>query len=87
MANMSYCRFRNTLGDLTDCCKNMDGDDDDRSLDEDLARLRLIRLCVWVTERYGYEVGVCEVDEVCESEFERAIKAVRERHAKEKSNA
>lgn len=55
MANMSYCRFENTLGDLQDCHENMD--DDDLSEEEANARKRLIRLCVMIAGDYGDEVG------------------------------
>jgi hypothetical protein len=35
MANMSYCRFENTLQDLEDCLGVLDEDcDDDKSLEE-----------------------------------------------------
>jgi len=43
MANMSYCRFQNTLIDLRDCEENMD--DDDLSPEEALAKKKLIELC------------------------------------------
>ena len=44
MANMSYCRFENTLRDLQDCYANMDGDDLSKS--EFYARKRMIELCI-----------------------------------------
>jgi len=49
MANMSYCRFRNTLQDLTDCYDNMT---DSLDRDELRARLDLIELCKQITEDY-----------------------------------
>lgn len=54
MANMSYCRFRNTLPDLQDCYDSMN-DVDDMSEDEQTARRRLIKLCVEIAEEYGEE--------------------------------
>ena len=42
MANMSYCRFQNTLNGLRDCLEHLF---DDLSLDEQRARDRLIELC------------------------------------------
>ena len=40
MANMSYCRFRNTLGDLRDCREHVD---DELSSGERDAFIELIR--------------------------------------------
>lgn len=51
MANMSYCRFQNTLPDLRDCYENMDADDLDE--DEAKARERIIKLCVRIASEYG----------------------------------
>jgi hypothetical protein len=42
MANMSYCRFRNTLNDLTDCEKNFDNI---TLIEELVAAKRLLRAC------------------------------------------
>ncbi len=50
MANMSYCRFQNTVSDLRDCVINMD--DGDLSFDEARARRRLIELCVRIADDY-----------------------------------
>jgi len=58
MANMSYCRFRNTLRDLHDCKDALDeGDPDGLDGDERSARLALIRLCKEIVEGYGDEVA------------------------------
>lgn len=43
MANMSYCRFQNTLPDLRDCFDNLD--DSDLSPEEATARKGLVKLC------------------------------------------
>lgn len=51
MANMSYCRFRNTLEDLRECYDNMD--ENDLSEDEQEARKRLIKLCASIVNNYG----------------------------------
>jgi hypothetical protein len=51
MANMSYCRFRNTLEDLKDCYDNMDETDDMRP-EEARARERLIALCRRIVDDY-----------------------------------
>lgn len=50
MANMSYCRFENTLADLWDCYKNMEADMSD---DESDAKKDLIALCKVIAEEYG----------------------------------
>lgn len=55
MANMSYCQFRNTLGDLRDCEQAMAEQvmDEDLSTDEDAARIQLINLCIEIAKDYG----------------------------------
>ena len=50
MANMSYCRFQNTVDDVQDCYDHMD--DEDLSPEETRARERLIRLCGHITDDY-----------------------------------
>lgn len=55
MANMSYCRFQNTAGDLIDCTEHMD--DGDLSDDEKKARTSLIKSCVEIALSFGHEVG------------------------------
>jgi len=42
MANMSYCRFHNTLLALKDCSYYLD---DELSVEETTARKRLVKLC------------------------------------------
>lgn len=54
MANMSYCRFRNTLDDLRDCQENMD--DADLSYDEKTARYFLIKRCAEIADNYRDEL-------------------------------
>ena len=51
MANMSYCRFQNTLGDLRDCYEAME--DMDLSEDEEKAKARIIKLCQKIVADYG----------------------------------
>ena len=50
MANMSYCRFRNTLNDLRDCYYNMEGVSDH---EEQRARQQLVDLCKDIIDEYG----------------------------------
>jgi hypothetical protein len=42
MANMGYCRFHNTVGDLEDCLEHLQ---DDLPAGEANARLSLIEIC------------------------------------------
>ena len=54
MANMSYCRFENTLRDLFDCLHAMDdGTDYCLSETEATAKKKLIRLCIEIAKEYG----------------------------------
>ena len=50
MANMSYCRFQNTLQDLRECYEHMD--DSDLSDEEKAARKRLAKLCDQIASDY-----------------------------------
>ena len=50
MANMSYCRFENTLKDLRDCYNNMGNDDLSQS--EFYARRHMIELCRSIAFEY-----------------------------------
>jgi hypothetical protein len=56
MANMSYCRFRNTLQDLQDCFDTLnDGLDlDDLSHEEKKAMIELIELSQRIGEDYEH---------------------------------
>jgi hypothetical protein len=53
MANMSYCRFQNTLRDLQDCFDNWvyvaSDDEDTRELD---AQKEMYKLCKKIVEDY-----------------------------------
>lgn len=64
MANMSYCRFRNTLNDLRDCYYNMEGVSDH---EEQRARQQLIDLCRDIIDEYGDDF-VFNDDEVFDEE-------------------
>ena len=50
MANMGYCRFRNTLDDLRDCQEHMD--DETLSNEEQRARYRLLQVAKRLVEDY-----------------------------------
>jgi len=58
MANMSYCRFQNTLRDLGDCADAIH--DTDLSPEESAARERLVETCVEMLEELGYDVEPLE---------------------------
>ena len=62
MANMSYCRFENTYGDLLACYENMD-DTEELTSYETSARKWVIALAVEIALQYGHEVGR-EVEEI-----------------------
>lgn len=52
MANMSYCRFRNTFEDLLDCYENMDDNPLD---DEKKYRYKLLQLCDQIARDFVVE--------------------------------
>lgn len=51
MANMSYCRFENTLEDLQACREHLD---DNLSEREEKARRELVELCTSIAEEGAY---------------------------------
>lgn len=58
MSNMSYCRFRNTLGDLQDCYENwddneLDPENSDNDSAEVRARAKLLKLCKDIVSDFG----------------------------------
>ena len=55
MANMSYCRFENTVQDLRDCYENM-GEVDEGNLHEVRAREQLVTLCFLIVTEYKEEI-------------------------------
>jgi hypothetical protein len=50
MSNLSYCRFQNTLGDLTDCEEHIN---DELSKNEENERVDLIQCCIKLLEATG----------------------------------
>jgi hypothetical protein len=64
MANMSYCRFTNTLEDLKDCAEVLEEVDGFESFIEDLSReeaaslKKLVALCKLIADDYADELGV-----------------------------
>jgi hypothetical protein len=62
MANMSYCRFRNTLFDLRDCSNNIYDDDLDK--EEQQARKSLIELCKQIADDFTDENGDINLGEL-----------------------
>jgi hypothetical protein len=56
MANMSYCRFDNTVSDLMDCYNNLDQfDSGELSKREAKAAYRLIKLAMEIAANYDLE--------------------------------
>ena len=54
MANMGYCRFRNTLNDLRDCEDNFYNIN---SIEELTAAKRLLKLCKQIVDSVDEEAG------------------------------
>jgi len=52
MANMSYCRYENTLNDLKDCFRAMQNESEDHELSKSEKRCKdqLIALCQQIIE-------------------------------------
>ena len=66
MSNMSYCRFRNTLGDLHDCAEAMH--DNDLSRDEYEARTQLVLLAAKILKRLDIDLDDADVEgTICEN--------------------
>jgi hypothetical protein len=53
MANMGYCRFQNTDGDLEDCQDAL-SDGEELSDEEESARNRLIDRCIEIAIDHGH---------------------------------
>lgn len=53
MANMSYCRFQNTVVDLQDCFDHID--DEDLSKEENRARTHLVTVCRQIAAMFDDE--------------------------------
>ena len=73
MANMSYCRFHNTLSDLNDCERALDSfinnDENTISSEEERSKAKkLIELCVYIAENYTAE----DIDEYAKHYDEEA---------------
>jgi len=53
MANMSYCRFENTLGDLSDCQDELFENGLDELSDTEKERaIELIQMCIDIAESH-----------------------------------
>lgn len=55
MANMSYCRFENTLNDFYDCIENIDSLDEESSKSEFEAREALIYAAQHLLVKLGFD--------------------------------
>ncbi|QAX99439.1 hypothetical protein PaSz4_61 [Pseudomonas phage PaSz-4] len=60
MANMSYCRWENTLNDLRDCAEHVN---DHLGGSEARARARLLELAADMLEEVGVTIDRRELDE------------------------
>lgn len=82
MANMSYCRFRNTLADLADCKDALEellsgGDIEQVSDEERRARVDLVEMCFDVVELFRAE-GVEDDANDLQQEIQSAIANVED---------
>lgn len=58
MANMSYCRFENTVRDLADCESALDNEGfDELSESEQRAARRMYKLCKQFVETFEIQTG------------------------------
>lgn len=55
MANMSYCRFENTLNDLAECHEAMTNEEEKLSISEQRAKECLIKLCRKIADEFEDE--------------------------------
>ena len=60
MANMSYCRFENTLRDLKDCSEHLYETKEELGDYEWAAKLKLIKLCLEIVSEVYPELGESE---------------------------
>lgn len=71
MSNMSYCRFRNTLGDLTDCEGALEelfnGDSDPLSRAELAAAKALVRKSFEIVARFADALELETIDELVDA--------------------
>jgi hypothetical protein len=84
MTNMSYCRFRNTLGDLEDCAEQLRalfyGEEHDKvtNREEKEARAKLLELCCELAE-------MVDDERRCSGREGLAVKALIEEREKDNS--
>ena len=62
MANMSYCRFENTLEDLRDCRDNLD-DNLSNTKREARARIELVKVCQQIVDHADLDTYQEEYEE------------------------
>lgn len=61
MSNMPHCRFRNTVGDLSDCAENLH---EELSKDEARARKQLIKLAYEIVNDFLTDGGLLDMEAV-----------------------
>ena len=74
MANMSYCRFRNTVKDLKDCYEHME---DKVGEEEERARQKLIEVCRNIVDDYEEDEEEEEEEEIEEEEEEEEKEEIK----------
>lgn len=75
MANMSYCRFRNTALDLEDVARNLwtlKADDQSfNTTEERQSRRRIFELCGEILDQLGVEVDFHDIEGLIDENAER----------------
>lgn len=77
MSNMSYCRFENTLRDLSDCQNALEGlfaGEQGKLSDEELRHAKaLVQCCIDIASRVADQRGICVNEEDGMSDLESSI--------------
>lgn len=78
MSNMSYCRFRNTAGDIADCADALEsllcgGGDEPLSYEEKAAAKRLILRCQDIVLLVKETAGVNVEDELTDRDIDALL--------------
>lgn len=91
MSNMSYCRFRNTRRDLSDCAEALEGllagDAEPLSDDELDAAKQLVHKCLDIAQLVGDQIGVDLDDELAVSAIEKNLDEILDGANKETTSS
>jgi hypothetical protein len=77
--NMSYCRFQNTLGDLTECKEVLEGiglgAEESLSPEELRAAIQLVMTCTDILQNLSEVTGI-DIEDLCDDANHDVRKAV-----------